>query len=227
MPIRIVTLAALLAALALAPLAGAHVTLNPQQAAAGAFTELLVRVPNERDNANTIKVDVKFPDGFVFASYAPVPGWTVEVKRQKLAQPIVTDDGEISEQVSEMIWTGDGTVGKIAPGQFMDFPISVQIPGDPGDTLTFPALQTYDNGEVVRWIGPADADEPAPQVAVTAGSEEGTSATGSATGSQAAAATPAAESSDGRDTLTLVLAIAGLAAALATLALVLLRQRRA
>ena len=44
------------------------------------------------------------------------------------------------------------------PGQFRDFPISVQIPGKAGDTLTFKALQTYSNGEVVRWIGATDAD---------------------------------------------------------------------
>jgi uncharacterized protein len=34
------------------------------------------------------------------------------------------------------------------------------------------ALQTYDNGEVVRWIGAPDSEEPAPQVAVTEGSGE-------------------------------------------------------
>ena len=36
--------------------------------------------------------------------------------------------------------------------------------GKPGDKLTFKALQTYDDGEIVRWIGPEDADEPAPTV---------------------------------------------------------------
>jgi hypothetical protein len=41
-----------------------------------------------------------------------------------------------------------------------------------GETLTFPALQTYDSGEVVRWIGPPDADEPAAEVTLTAGEEE-------------------------------------------------------
>jgi hypothetical protein len=36
-----------------------------------------------------------------------------------------------------------------------------------GTLLTFKAVQTYSNGEVVRWIGPPSADEPAPQVMVT------------------------------------------------------------
>ena len=42
------------------------------------------------------------------------------------------------------------------------------IPGKPGQTLTFKALQTYSNGDVVRWIGAPDADEPAPRVQLTA-----------------------------------------------------------
>ena len=36
-------------------------------------------------------------------------------------------------------------------------------PDEPGTSLTFKALQTYDDGEVVRWIGAPDADEPAPR----------------------------------------------------------------
>jgi uncharacterized protein len=44
----------------------------------------------------------------------------------------------------------------------------VGLPGEPGKSLTFKALQTYSSGEVVRWIGAPDADEPAPQVKLTA-----------------------------------------------------------
>ena len=40
--------------------------------------------------------------------------------------------------------------------------------GKPGTALTFKALQTYDNGDIVRWIGAPDADTPAPQVTLTA-----------------------------------------------------------
>jgi uncharacterized protein len=43
------------------------------------------------------------------------------------------------------------------------------IPGKAGQTLTFKALQTYSNGDVVRWIGAPDADEPAPRVQLTGG----------------------------------------------------------
>ncbi|HEY6729523.1 MAG TPA: YcnI family protein [Solirubrobacterales bacterium] len=164
---------ALISALALAvpATASAHVTLQPEEAAAGDFTVLDVRVPNERDDSATTKVAVQFPPGFIFASYQPVAGWSAEVKMAKLAKPITSHGEEITEQVSQMTWTADSNQAGIQPGQFQDFPISVQIPGEAGDTLTFKALQTYDDGEVVRWIGAPDAEEPAPQVAVTAGSE--------------------------------------------------------
>jgi uncharacterized protein YcnI len=170
-------------ALAVPAAAEAHVTLQPNSAAAGAFTVENVRVPNERDNASTVKVDLQLPHGFVFASYEPKPGWTVKVTTAKLATPIQTDDGPIDEEVRRITFTGHGPNGKIAPGQFMDFPLSVQIPGKPGDKLTFKALQTYSNGEVVRWIGAPDSDAPAPIVTVTragAGAAPGTPAPASA-----------------------------------------------
>jgi uncharacterized protein len=165
---RKIAVATAVAALAVPAAAEAHVTLQPNQAAAGSFTVLSVRVPTERDNASTAKVDVQFPAGFASASYEPKPGWRVKVVKTKLATPIQSDDGPITEGISRMIWTRTGPKGGIRPGQFMDFPISVRVPGKAGDKLTFKALQTYSNGEVVRWIGAPGSGEPAPQVTVTA-----------------------------------------------------------
>jgi periplasmic copper chaperone A len=167
MPRKIVLAAVAAGALAAPVAANAHVTLQPNSAVAGAFTVENVRVPNERDNASTVKVDVQLPHGFVFASYEPKIGWSVKVTKEKLAKPIQTDDGPIDEEIRRITFTGHGRYGKIGPGQFMDFPLSVQIPGKPGDKLTFKAIQTYSNGEVVRWIGAPDADTPAPVVEVT------------------------------------------------------------
>jgi periplasmic copper chaperone A len=195
---RTTTIIAVAAALvlALAPVASAHVAVQPSEAASGAFVREDVRVPNEQDNASTTKVEVQFPDGFTDASYAPVPGWRVKVKKEKLAQPVKNDEGqEITEQVKRITWSG----GKIAPGQFQDFPVSVQIPGKAGDALTFKAIQTYDNGDVVRWIGPPDAEEPAPQIKVTAAESE-----------NAATTTPASSSSSGGDDDSKTLAIIAL-----------------
>ncbi len=134
----------------------------------GSFATLDIRVPNEMESANTIKVEVQVPPGFLDVSTEYMPGWTSKVLTSKLAKPVQTDDGEVTEQVREVIWTGDGKQGKIPPGQFLNFPISTVIPGKEGEVLTFKTLQYYDNGEVVRWIGGPDSEEPAPQIDVTA-----------------------------------------------------------
>jgi len=207
---RKIVLAGAALALALPSAAQAHVTLQPNSAAAGGFTVLNVRVPNERDNASTTKVDVQLPPGFAFASYAPQPGWSVKVTKTKLDKPIQTDDGPIDEAVSRMVWTGTGTGdGRIGPGQFKDFPLSVQIPDKAGQTLTFKALQTYSNGEVVRWIGAPDADQPAPTVKITAAAGE--EATKAATPAQpAAAADTSDDASKGLGIAALILGGLGL-----------------
>lgn len=208
------TLFALLA-LAAPAAAGAHVTLQPSEAPAGDYVVLDVRVPNERDDAATTRVDVRFPEGFAFASYQPVAGWSVEVKMGKLAKPVTSHGEEITEGVRQMTWRAASERDGVQPGQFQDFPVSVQIPGEPGEALTFKALQTYSNGEVVRWIGAPESDEPAPRVTVTAGA-----------GGHGAAAEPA-EGSDGDGDTLAIAALVVAALALLAGAAALTRSRRA
>jgi periplasmic copper chaperone A len=111
---RFIAVLTTVAALAVPAAAQGHVTLQPKTAPAGGFARMDVRVPNERDNASTTKVELQLPDGFAEASYEPVSGWTVKVKKAKLAQPIKTDDGEVTEGVKQITWTSkDG----IPPGR--------------------------------------------------------------------------------------------------------------
>jgi periplasmic copper chaperone A len=212
--------AALVAALAVAPTAVAHVTLQPEETVAGDFTRLDIRVPNERDNASTTKVEVRMPPGFLFVSTQPVQGWDAKVTMRKLDKPVEQFGEQISEEVDRVTFTGDGETGVIRPGEFQDFGLSVGVPDKAGSTLTFPSLQTYSNGEVVRWIGPADSEEPAPQVKLTAAEPEGGGA------AQPAAAQPAADGDDdgGSDTLSIIALIVGIAGLAAGLAALFLRR---
>lgn len=227
MKVKTLIPAALLALALLAPAAAqAHVTLQPDEAPEGAYTVLDVRVPNETDDADTTKVEVQLPEGFGDVSYQAVPGWDVKVVHDKLKKPIQTDDGPITEGVREVIFGG----GKLPPGQFQDFPLSVQIPGKAGEELTFKAVQTYDNGEVVRWIGTPETEYPAPQVLVTA-PEEGGTTTGAQTTSSgsSASADEAGESSNSGGSGDKGLAIAALviaAIALVTAATAIFGRRR-
>jgi periplasmic copper chaperone A len=146
----------------------AHVTVNPREAEKGGFSELVFRAPNERDNADTTKVQVFFPADhpIAFVSVRPTAGWQTQVARKKLAKPIESDDGKVTEAVSSITWTGH-----LNPGEYQDFGVSVGPLPDDTDQLVFKALQTYSNGEVVRWIqlpsGSEEPEHPAPILTLT------------------------------------------------------------
>ncbi|UGS38446.1 DUF1775 domain-containing protein [Capillimicrobium parvum] len=149
--------------------AQAHATLQPKAQTAGAFTVVNVRVPNERDDASTTKVRVELPDGIYSVSYAAQARWRVTVRKSRLANPVQTADGPITERVSSVTFTGTGRgLGRIAPGQFKEFPLSLKLPDRLGSTLAFPAYQTYSDGEVVKWTGAPGSDRPAPTLSLAA-----------------------------------------------------------
>lgn len=151
---------ALLAFFALTQVAQAHVTIQPNEAPAGAFFRFVIRVPNERDVATT-QVRVEFPQNLAFTSFQPKEGWTRTVKMKKLDEPIEVSGAEIDEVVGSVTYTG----GSIGVGEFDEFGFSVRVPDEEGD-LVFKAFQTYEGGEVVEWTGAADSETPAPHVVV-------------------------------------------------------------
>jgi uncharacterized protein YcnI len=213
---KTLTLLTVAGALLLVPAASAHITVNPNDVPADSFSRFAVRVPSERPSADTTKIVLKLPLGLDFVSFQPKPGWTRSVTMAKLAKPVTDDEGEtVTERIATVTWEG----GKIGPGEFDEFGISAHVPAKQG-TLVFQALQTYSNGEVVRWIGAPDSDTPAPRVTVTPKVSEA-----SATSATVAASAGSSEGG-GRDGLTLGLAIAGLVAGLAALAIALIRRPR-
>jgi len=209
--------AAAAAAFVLAPAAAAHVTLNPREWEAGGFAKFDVRVPNERDNAATTRISVRFPEQVLSASFQPVEGWRRAVKMARLDEPIEVEGERITERITTVTWSG----GRIEPGEFQEFGVSFRTPDEPGTELAFPAVQTYSGGEVVRWIGPPDAEEPAPVVVITEPQpEEGEAAAPEPGGSGGAE-----EEEGGSDTLSIAALIVG-AAGLATGLVALWRGRR-
>lgn len=159
--LAVICAAGTLAALAAPAAASAHVTANPGTAQQGSYAKITFRVPDERDNASTTQVEIDFPADHPLASVSTraVGGWTAQVTKTPLANPITTDGKQLTEAVSKVVWTG----GKISPGQFEEFDVSMgPLPTDTGQ-MVFKALQTYDNGEVVRWIDTAAAGAPEPE----------------------------------------------------------------
>jgi uncharacterized protein YcnI len=150
--------------------AQAHISLHPNTIPAGAFVTLNVRVPGEQAGAYSYKLAMLIPPGFTEIDTQNVPGWSVKESRRKLARPLQTDDGQINEEVSRIVWTGDRSrLGRLENGQFIQFPLSIAMPNDSaGQTLAFKAVQYYSNGKRIHWIGLPSAEYPAPTIDVTA-----------------------------------------------------------
>jgi uncharacterized protein YcnI len=215
--------------------AQAHVSLHPNAIPAGSFVTTDIRVPNEDEHASTTAVEVKLPAGVLSALGAPPAGWTFSAKTKKLPKPIKTDDGLVTTETTEVDYTG----GKILPGDFQSFPLTLSIPDSEkaGSAVAFPTIQRYSSGKVVRWIGDASADTPAPTVDITAaggalydvtGGDAGPPAKLPAslgTGSPAAAHVPATIVKKQTGTLAIIAIIgAGLALILAAAALAATRR---
>ncbi|MBB5874386.1 uncharacterized protein YcnI [Allocatelliglobosispora scoriae] len=214
----VVTGAAALVALVAGP-ASAHVTVNPGSATQGGYTKLTFRVPNEKADASTTKVEVVVPTDTPIASVSvkPVAGWTIVTERSKLPAPVKDDDGgEITEAVSKITWTATADAA-IKPGQFQEFDISAG-PLPSVDQIAFKALQTYSDGDVVRWIdiaaGGTEVEHPAPILKLVPKAA-----------ASAAATAPADD--DSGSSLPLWLSIAALAVAVTALALATRRQQTA
>jgi uncharacterized protein YcnI len=178
--------------------AWAHVTVAPESAPRGASdVEITFRVPNEETKANTTKIDIEVPSSppLLNALAQSVPGWTDSVVTTHLAKPIQTDDGPVTDVVSEVTWTADSASSGIKPGEFAKFEILVGSLPSTGDQIVFKALQTYSNGDVVQWIDPVTpngppADHPTPILQLTSP----TTAT-APSGGTTSPSTPAATSS--------------------------------
>ncbi|MFG2138826.1 YcnI family protein [Streptomyces sp. NPDC048650] len=201
--------------LLLAAPAFAHVSVQPGTAEKGGYATVNFKVPNERDDASTVKLEVTLPTDHPLASVMPqpVPGWKVEVKKAKLAKPLEMHGEKITEAPSKITWTADGK--GVEPGQFQQFPVSVgQLPEDAGQ-LVFKALQTYDNKKVVRWIEPTkegapEPENPAPVLKLTAPAGDGHDGGDAGNATADAKATDAGKPAADSDTTARVLAVVGI-----------------
>jgi len=175
----VVAIAAGVAAVLGSGTASAHVTARVigESAEQGGYTKITFRVPNEDDVAGTVKLEIQLPADAPITSLrtAPMAGWTAQITKAPLDEPITVHGAEITEAVSTVVWTAAPGV-RINPGEFAEFEVS----GGPlpeTDQLIIPAIQTYDNNEVVSWSEPPPAEgaeepsHPAPVVALTPAGE--------------------------------------------------------
>jgi uncharacterized protein len=131
--------------------AGAHVEFEPSAAAPGSIVTLTLHLANERDDAGTTAVDLRFPDGqpLVVAELPPTPTWTATVQ-----------GGALGEPATGITWQRDPAAASPADDPVLNLRLG-PLPAA-STRLQFRLLQTYANGEVDRWIedAPAGGAEP-------------------------------------------------------------------
>lgn len=224
--------AAIVATIALPEIAQAHVTVQPGTAEGGSFSAVAFRVPNERDDANTTKIQVVLPTAQPIGSVQtrPMQGWKITTQKRHLAQPIDFFGTKLDSVVSKITWTA--TDGGLRPGQYNDFNVSLG-PLPKSGSLAFRALQTYSSGEQVNWnevaVDPSvEPEHPAPTLTLTAAAPKAGTGTSNTAATDAKAAdqkaAPAAQS-DSTSTVTVVLAGAALLVSLVTAAFAWRRRR--
>ncbi|MFF1304386.1 YcnI family protein [Streptomyces sp. NPDC058307] len=200
----------------------AHVSVAAEGTAAkGGYAVVDFKVPNERDNASTTKLEVNFPTDHPLASVMPEPmaGWKIDVTKSTLAKPLELHGEQITEAVSKITWTAATKDSGIPTGYFEKFPVSIGALPEDADELVFKAVQTYSNKEVVRWIevqedGAEEPETPAPVLALSAATEDGhhgsTAAEDADAKTEDAAATTEASTGDSSDTTARVLGVVGI-----------------
>ncbi|SNQ51299.1 conserved exported hypothetical protein [Frankia canadensis] len=213
--------------------AAAHVTVQPSTATAGGHASLSFTVPTEKEAASTTGLELRLPTDVPVASVSvqPKAGWTYQITRVPLARPLPTDDGEVRDVVTRVVWTAHDGAG-IRPGESDAFTIAAGPLPEGVDHLAFGAVQTYSDGTVTRWTDIATPDQPEP--ALPAPVLALSPATGDAHAGPGAATSHASASSrtGPSDGLARAISLAGLGTGIAALvigvvAMATSRQRRA
>jgi uncharacterized protein YcnI len=180
---RIAFALALGAAVAMMPrAAAAHAVVYPKTSTPGAYEKYVLRVPNEKGVATT-RIEIRFPPEIRVVSFADVAGWQLKT---------ISD---AAGRITGAVWTGT-----LPPQRFIELPF-VAVNPKTSATLTWPAFQTYADGDRVEWTGPESDKHPASATTI------GTATNGPSGG-----------------IATFVMSIAGLALGMLSLGLVLRRE---
>ncbi len=151
--------------------AGAHASLEVQEAQINANYKAVMRISHGCDGDATLKVRITIPEGVINAKPMPKSGWDLETVEGPYAKTYEYH-GPHSEGVQEIIWTGE-----LLDKHFDEFIFRARITDAfaPGDVIYFPTVQECAAG-THEWVEiPAegqsrgDLDGPAPQLQLIEG----------------------------------------------------------
>ena len=156
-----------LLALALPSASFAHAVLEQKEVETGSYYKGVVGIGHGCEGSTTTKVTIEIPAGVQRAKPMPKPGWDVETIITALDTPYTAYGKEITEDVSQIVWSG----GELLDVHFDEFTFKAKIAVTP-QTLYFPTKQECVSGEIYWSEIPAegktthDYKSPAPALKV-------------------------------------------------------------
>lgn len=140
----------------------AHAVVFPKASTTGAYERYTIRVPNER-KVPTTRVAITFPADVKVNSFADVPGWELQILR------------DTAQRITGAVWTGN-----LPPERFAEFPFVAANPKTAVE-ISWPIIQTYSDGELAEWTGPAGSKRPASTTTIAAAAAPTTGSSGGST----------------------------------------------
>jgi uncharacterized protein YcnI/copper(I)-binding protein len=118
--------------------AQAHVTFLDGEAAQESTILATLQVPHGCDGKATTEVQVKLPEGFVFAKPQPKAGWELEVIKGDYQKTYDNHGAKVNSGATEVRWKN----GNLSDDFYDTFVIQGKVSGiDAGKTLAFPVKQ--------------------------------------------------------------------------------------
>ena len=125
--------------------ASAHVVLEYQVAPAASSYKATFKVGHGCGAAPTRQVVVDIPAGVRGARPMPKPGWTLEVQRDKLAQPYTSHGRSVTEDVVRITWTARTAEDMLPSAHYDEFVLVATTPEQAG-TVYWPVRQVCTEG---------------------------------------------------------------------------------
>ncbi len=126
--------------------ASAHVLLEYGVAPAGASYKATFKVGHGCGASPTRQIAVDIPAGMRSARPMPKAGWTLDVVRDKLAQPYMNHGRSVTEDVVRITWTAKTEQDMLRSAHYDEFVLVAQAPQQAG-TLYWPVRQACAEGQ--------------------------------------------------------------------------------
>jgi uncharacterized protein YcnI len=107
----------------------------------------------------TRQVVVTLPAGVLEARPMPKPGWSLDIQRDKLREPVTRQGRAITERVARVAWTARTPADVLPSDQYDEFVLMAALPTEAG-TLAWPVAQVCESGRADWTDVPRDGQSP-------------------------------------------------------------------